>query len=728
MGVFVCLAPAAHAALTFSWGLMADQKYIDLANSTKREDIARLLNARLLAGVDEAAGWAQEAQRAYDYYASHQFGDLSEEEVGRIMPFTANIIRRDVDQIVARILDAEPVVNPRGRHESNYDFGKVLVDVLQWTRDEEQDWFDSQEDVVTDMLHTGEGILMETWDPDAMDGLGMPKARHIDPRFCVWDPGAREWQRQDGAWVIYFEPVRVSHLQKEYNLKDVTPDYPSFFIDEDKGTDYTKRRDSIDPGGQSPATEGGPEYDDLEPMAYKKVMYEKKIEYDDVYYDDTGQVIQVTDFDGDGELRPLTRAEYSALSDEEKEPITKGRLRREELWETIVINDEVVHREISIYDKSRGGHGLYPFAFFTYVRLRGRSHGKGEIDYLIGPQDLINRTLSRWLEQLMVAGSNFVVAQKGSLPRSDEEKLRNIGRKPMQVLNPYPGFAPPTIQGANPTGASLFASGYSLLQEVKDKVSGIYDVHRGDMPYQTSGRGIRALQSQADLLGTMPRRHIESGLQMATYLRLSNIVQYMRGTRIAEVTDVDNKADRTVYIGQSISEIEAAYGLRAATEQQTGLEMRGPNGEALELIDPNTGEPAQTIILTDETGRSVDLSRIRFELDTGKERNRQERMDFAEMVMQNVGAPAVPWALELLDAPNKETLLQSMEDANSSQQLMRMVEEAAQAAGMDPGQLMQQIQQQLSMLAQGPQDARNAQGPAQGQGAPQAPPQAQAPA
>tara|TARA_Y100001951_G_C11262575_1_gene253447 strand:- start:606 stop:1253 length:648 start_codon:yes stop_codon:yes gene_type:complete len=215
---------------------------------------------------------------------------------------------------------------------------------------------------------------------------------------------------------------------------------------------------------------------------------------------------------------------------------------------------------------------------------------------------------------------------------------------------------------------------------------------------------------------------------MATYLRLSNIVQYMRGTRIAEVTDVDNKEDRTVYIGQSISEIEATYGLRAATEQQTGLEMRGPNGEALELIDPNTGEPAQTIILTDETGRSVDLSRIRFELDTGKERNRQERMDFAEMVMQNVGAPAVPWALELLDAPNKETLLQSMEDANSSQQLMRMVEEAAQAAGMDPGQLMQQIQQQLSMLAQGPQDARNVQGPAEGQGAPQAPPQAQAPA
>ena len=69
-----------------------------------------------------------------------------------------------------------------------------------------------------------------------------------------------------------------------------------------------------------------------------------------------------------------------------------------------------------------------------------------------------------------------------------------------------------------------------------------------------------------------------------------------------------------------------------------------------------------------------------------------------------------------------------MEDANSSQQLMRMVEEAAQAAGMDPGQLMQQIQQQLAMLAQGPQDARNVQGPAEGQGAPQAPPQAQAPA
>ena len=705
---------------------MADYK--QLAESKDPQDIAKLLNARLRAVVEEAGEWADEARRAYNYYASDQFEDMEDEDLGRTMPFVANIIRRDVDQIVARVLDAEPMVNPRGRHETNYDLGKLLVDVLQWTRDEELNWWDDQEDVITDMLHTGEGILFEHWDPEAMRGLGMPKAKHVDPRFIIWDPSAREWQRQDGAWVIHFEPTRVSSLEKEYGIKDVDADYPGFFLaDNPSAGKYFERG-----GGRSstiPSGDAAPSEDELDPMAYKKTMYEKKVEYDTVYYGPDGQMMQVPDHEGDGELRPMTRAEYNLLDDDAKSSLTKGKIKREELWETICVNDEIVHREISIYDKSNGGHGMYPFAFFTYVRMRGRSHGKGEIDYLIGPQDIINRTLSRWLEQLMVAGSNFVVAPKGSLPREDEEKLLNIGRNPMQVLHPYPGFSPPQIQGANPSGASLFASGYSLLQEVKDKVSGIYDVHRGDMPYQTSGRGIRALQSQADLLGTMPRRHIESALQMATYLRLSNIVQFMRGQRIAEVTDLETKEERAVYIGQSMAEIEAEFGMRASVEPQTGLEMRDGNGQAMALTDPQTQEDAKIIILTDELGRSVYLTRIKFELDTGKERNRAERQEFAEMVMQNIGAPAVPWALELLDAPNKDTLINSIEESNAAMRIMGMVEEAAKASGVDPQQILQQFQAQLQQLVQGAQNVRQAQaqngrqGPPQGQNPPQGPPQ-----
>ena len=136
---------------------MADYK--QLAESKDPQDIAKLLNASLRAGVEEAGEWADEARRAYNYYASDQFEDMEDEDLGRTMPFVANIIRRDVDQIVARVLDAEPMVNPRGRHETNYDLGKLLVDVLQWTRDEELNWWDDQEDVITDMLHTGEGIL-----------------------------------------------------------------------------------------------------------------------------------------------------------------------------------------------------------------------------------------------------------------------------------------------------------------------------------------------------------------------------------------------------------------------------------------------------------------------------------------------------------------------------------------------------------------------------------------
>lgn len=466
----------------------------------------------------------------------------------------------------------------------------------------------------------------------------------------------------------------------------------------------------------------GRSVDTPEEMAYVKTMYEKIYKMESRYTLPDGEIATIPD--GEGGFRQVEDNDFDLLPPERQGELTKVKARVSELWETVVVNETTISRELSVYDRSNGGHGHYPFAFFSYVRLRDRSHAKGEIDYLVGMQDLINRTLARWLEQMMIAGSNYIVSPKGSLPREDEEKLKNIGRHPLQIFRPYPGFQGPQVDGGRSTGADLFQSGYQLLSTIKDRVSGVYDVQRGSMPYATSGIGIQSLQAATDLLTTMPRRHLESGLKRATILRMKNSLQFMRGSRIVEIIDQKDKKDRTLFVGNSMAEVAAEYQLAPAVDEATGTPMIDPtSGQPLVLVDPQSGEEADVMILNDETAPQFDVRRIRLELDTERDRSRQERMDFAQMILQAVGPTAATWALELMDAPNKEMLIAAMERGDAGGQLMAQFEEMAKGMGVEPDQLIQMVMQQLQMQQQAQEQAEaNPQGQPQGGPPPQGPP------
>ena len=697
-------------------------EYDTSGSAAKKDDHAVKCNDRLREGVKEAAEWATEARRAWSYYASRQYQNIGEDERFRIMPIVANVIRRDMDQMVNRVLEAAPVINPVGRFGEDHDYAQMMVNLLQYTRDSEENFHNDLEDVVQDFFFTGEGILFEGWNQDAEDGMGFPEARWIDPRFVVWDAAARNWQRDDADWIIHFEPKKVDLIKELYGLKEVESDYPDFFFEKND----ISRFKEYGQGRGNNQTDMGKSVNVAEEMAYVKTMYEKVYRNETRYTLPDGEIATIPD--GEGGFRNVTDDDFELLPPERQAELTKVKARVSELWETIVVNEERVSRELSIYDRSNGGHGEYPFAFFSYVRIRDRSHSKGEIDYLVGMQDLINRTLARWLEQMMIAGSNYVVAPKGSLPREDEEKLKNIGRYPLQIFRPYPGFAGPQVDGGRSTGADLFQSGYQLLSTIKDRVSGVYDVQRGNMPYATSGIGIQSLQAATDLLTTMPRRHLESGLKRATILRMKNILQFMRGSRIVEIVDKKDKKDKTLFVGNSMAEVAAEYGLQPAVDEATGVPMVDPTtGQPLALVEPMSGEEADVMVLNDETAPRFDMRRVRLELDSERDRSRQERMDFAQMILQAVGPTSAPWALELMDAPNKEMLIESMERSDAGGQLMAQFEEMAKGMGVEPDQLIQNVMQQLQMQAQMAQQQEQQGGPPQG-GPPQGPPPNGAPA
>jgi hypothetical protein len=327
----------------------------------------------------------------------------------------------------------------------------------------------------------------------------------------------------------------------------------------------------------------------------------------------------------------------------------------------------------------------------------------GEIPFLLGIQDMHNRTASRWCEQLMVAGTNMVVSTKGSLPAESKEKLLTISDKPMQHIEVYPGFQPPQVMAGNPTGAQLFATGTVMFQQWFDQLAGDYQVNRGDMPYQTSGKGIRALQSSADLINVITRRHVESGLRQATILRIGNIIQNMRGGRLAEVTDAKTKEGRKIFIGQSMKKIQDEFNLQTMMIPGTQQPMIHPlTEEPMALIDPATGEMATTMVLSEEAVAGVDYRRITFELDTGKQRDRAERQQFAEALLQYAGAPALKWALELMEAPNREQLEKDLADNNAAAGLLQQVEQIAEKFKTTPDRVMQLILEQVQQAVQAP--------------------------
>ena len=217
------------------------------------------------------------------------------------------------------------------------------------------------------------------------------------------------------------------------------------------------------------------------------------------------------------------------------------------------------------------------------------------------------------------------------------------------------------------------------------------------MPYQTSGKGIRALQSSTDLLGTLPRRHIESGLKQSTMLRIHNIKQFMRGNRLAEVVDQDTKEKVPLYIGNTFDEIMDEYQLTYAKTPE-GKPMMTPEGKALMLADKE-GNEVRAIALADEETEGISHIAVEYELDTGKERNKEERMEVAREFLTHLGPAAAGWAIDILDLPDKQKLLTDLENSNQAEGLIAQAEELAKAANLEVSEVLQMAMEDVKEAA-----------------------------
>ena len=641
------------------------------------EELLGEVDDRLSDGLSRMSGWLDSAYKSSRYYRSDQYRKgVAQRDKNRIR-LIANFIRRDVDLIISELLDGEPVVNPVGRGGKNYELGRQLLQVLSWSRDEEENWLGDLEKAITSCVHMGEGALFEGWDQDADGGKGAPCCFHVDSRFLLWDETSTDIQHDDAQWVMWVSWERIKDLEAKYpDLKDkIEPESVDY---------YTTVRRSVAQEQRRGALIAPKNPDD---KAWVKRMWERKVVYETVYIDQlTGEKAIVAI---DGEPVELTATLYDELDEISQAQVVKTTRRKTELWETVAIGHNIIEHHISPFSETEGGHGKYPFAFFPYEMLIDEHRARGEIEFLCDTQDIRNEVVTQVLEQMFLSNVGYWHVYRGSMTPEEREKFNRLSYEPHIAIETLQGTPPPSHQGMDSRGLQAASAVLPLVKGLADDTSGIHDVDRGQVPgHIESGRAIRALQAKTSRLNLKIKRHIEMGLRRATVMRLHNIMQFMRGPRVLPVADPSTQGEKMLVITHSFVEAVAFYGLHPGENER---------GQAT-WVTPE-GMPADVMLLNDQVADEVLFERVKLTLDTGREANRLERMEQAEMVLNVAGPAAIPWAAKELEWKNAEELIAAIEKRDAALQQMKQMEQFEKETGLP---VMEALQMVRGVMQQAP--------------------------
>ena len=118
-----------------------------------------------------------------------------------------------------------------------------------------------------------------------------------------------------------------------------------------------------------------------------------------------------------------------------------------------------------------------------------------------------------------------------------------------------------------------------------------------------------------------------------------------------------------------------------------------------------------------DPGVKMLFEKIRLTLDTGVDKNAMDREENAQMVLQAVGAPALPWVAEQMGWTNRAQLVADLEKYDEGKQLTKEMDKISKQSGLGKDQIME-----LLMQAVQAQMAAGKEGQGQGGPAPAGPP------
>ena len=238
----------------------------------------------------------------------------------------------------------------------------------------------------------------------------------------------------------------------------------------------------------------------------------------------------------------------------------------------------------------------------------------------------------------------------------------------IQHVQYYPGQKLPQFVNTNPGSVQLYQGILQFFQQQMDDKSTIQGVNRGAPEYDLSGKAVKALQSEADLFGVLPRKAVESGLRQATMLSLACMMKYMHSARLVRVTPkAAGKKPYAIFAAQDEKRATAAFNLSPETARM------------------KVGEKEKEV----RTGSYVSASTG----DTGREARKDERLQLVQTFLGYTGPAAgievLLWAADLMEVPNPDKLAEALRKEDGKTQIFNTIERAAKAANMDISSIIQ---------------------------------------
>jgi hypothetical protein len=665
------------------------QRLVTQIPSDNQGKIDRILTLTRWGHV-EYQPWAAKVLKARRYYLGHQWDSMGRTMSKRRLKLVDNQIQPDIDKRVARMLEADPVMEASGRGTEDFEIGATWRDMVEyacnWTGTKHDSANSVRQQLWTALEVDGDVFEWITWDKAEEYGQGFVVSEMVSAMNVVWDDGVKSTQLRDAPWVSRFEPVDVEILEKRWERTDFTSDVPDLFTG--AGTEQarlTNFQASTDGGSPLLGAAGR-----TRTKAYEITFLEKRPKARKTYM---LEGITAKNRDADGNVVDMDEKRYNELPEARRKAYEEVEVEDYELWKTVVVNGKKVHDKISDDDASKKGHHEYPFARYSNTKNSEQTHARGDVEPLMGFQDVTNQTLSYGMERLFVDASTLLAIERGAQPRSEEAKLDRLGEQAVQKFYTHPGRQiPQVVQLGNPNMSSMFQQAHSWLSERRDRVSGVSDMQRGAPQYEMSGKAVRALLAEADLATTKVKKAIEDGLTQATSLQIMLMMQNLRVNRMLRIAPRAEKAGYKLFVTKSEG---------TTINEQKLTKPVGPEAPSDAMETPD-GDLARVLEISDNTIRRFDL---KLKLDTGRQRSRDERMDLVTQILNYVGPGAgvetLLVAIELMEVPNfdrwKDALLKEDEKTN----IMNAVAQAQKETGMGLEEMKAAAMQMVAMMKGG---------------------------
>lgn len=584
-----------------------------------------------------------------------------------------NLVWQHIQSCVPIITDSKPRFDFLAEEPSDIAFAEILSQIASgdWDRN---GWGLKLTEIIYDGHFYGTSFGEVGYDPDAKRGQGSATFGSSDTFFMFPDPDAYSL-KEKCDYVIKAEPVPLKKLKREY--PHVAEFLKADLIDLQNESKHELKHPKFKSPAETPMVLDMSSGQDVanKDKALKLTAYIKDYTTEEIEEPVMGMrpVMQPASDPVTG--MPLLDPTGMPAMQPVVDPAT-GQPQMEEFVERMEFVTRLKYpngRKIVVAGGVLCEDGQYPFddegdfhpfaRFVNYIDPRSM-WGVSEIEPLVSPQMIFNKTVSWMLDVFAMTGNPIWVIDDTS--GVDEENLVNRS-----------GLVVTKAQGSEvrrEPGLDINPSLFQLVDRVKNwfnDESGSQDVSRGVRPEGITAMGaIQSLQEAAQTRLRLKSRNLDDFLQTVGQKYRNRVMQFYSVPRVYRIT---NKQGAEQYFKFHIETAEDGTKVASVRDFQQ---------------DPATGKYSEAL----ETRQFV----LRGDLDTRATTGsslpfaKTEKSNLA-MAMFDRGAIDHEELLNAVDYPNKERVLQRMQEkaAMQAQQAAMMGQppmEGAPAAPAPTGQ------------------------------------------